>query len=99
MDHQVFGSVIGKPAVGNFLVTEVFLGFATSFESPYPDVPNHPDDLVIVKSKGEMLSDRLLIWPVSPCERFAYHCDIRPSRGVGFAYVTSRLKGNAHGRK
>src|ERR1700690_4029096 len=99
MDHQVFGSVIGKPAVGNLLVTEVYLGFATSFESPYPDVPNHPDDLAIVKSKGEMPSDRLLIWPVSLCERFAYHCDIRPGRRVALADVTSGLNGNTQSQK
>ena len=48
-----------KPAIGILLVAEIHLGFAASFQAPCPDVPNHPDDLVIVKSKIEMLSDRL----------------------------------------
>src|ERR1700756_1994632 len=99
MDDQRFGGVANNPAVWNLFVREIYLGLTAAFQSAHADISNHADDLTIMKTKLEMLSNRLPVRPVAADKRFAYDCDERPLLRIRVADVTTCFDGDPQRRE
>jgi hypothetical protein len=68
VDYQVLRGVVEVRIVRILFGTDIHLGLAGPLQASRADISHYADDLVIVRSKAKMASDRLFIGPVSAHE-------------------------------